>query len=513
MFSKNFFVKLWLNAKSYSINFNSNKRFKHIQILDSRYLFAGLFGSTTIGFVASSFFNYKLHAKEDNNRDIKRIDRGKAIQLIDENKNGTLSIKPDALNLLKGLKGNIAVVNIVGPYRSGKSLLLNQFLGENNGFEVGNTEKSCTRGIWMWDKPIKHKNKHGEFNLIFMDTEGIGSPSDSDNDKDNKIFILSLLLSSVFIYNTNKVFDRKSLKTLAIMCQCSKFIKRDCTDSSNLPDFIWALRDYQYALEGTNPTKDLEDLLKVQNARNDDEIIETQFTQDTIKKSFQSLECCYLPFPIDSGIDGMDYEETMRNLDKVDSRRLRQKFISQVKSLYDSIKTKSKPKSVNSTPLPAQAFSKYLENVVESLNNNKVISIMDCSVKSLKYKFNQDLKDAVKDYETKMDAELNTEIPLDLEKFKDIAKSVAENSKKTFKFALNCENALTKPFLEEFDKTFVELHERYKDQYERKIELYNKKHYWDNLVHKLKSIASLAIGTIGTGTLALAVYFICSKDQ
>ncbi len=108
-------VKLWLNSKSYSINFNSNKRFKHIQILDSRYLFAGLFGSTTFGFVASSFFNYKLHAKEDNNRDINRKDRGKAIQLIDENKNGTLSIKPDALNFLKGLKGNIAVVNIVGP--------------------------------------------------------------------------------------------------------------------------------------------------------------------------------------------------------------------------------------------------------------------------------------------------------------------------------------------------------------------------------------------------------------
>jgi hypothetical protein len=110
---------------------------------------------------------------------------------------------------------------------------------------------------------------------------------------------------------------------MGIMSQCSKFIKSDSIDSSNLPDFIWALRDYQYALEGTNPTKDLEELLKVQNARNDTEIIETQFIQDTINKSFQSLECCYLPFPIDSGIDGMDYEETMRNLDKVDFRQLK----------------------------------------------------------------------------------------------------------------------------------------------------------------------------------------------
>jgi hypothetical protein len=73
------------------------------------------------------------------------------------------------------------------------------------------------------------------------------------------------------------------------------------------------------------------------------------------------LECYYLPFPIDSAFGGMDYEETMRNLDKVDFKKLRPNFISQVKSIYESIKTKSKPKSVNSIPLPAQAFSKYLK--------------------------------------------------------------------------------------------------------------------------------------------------------
>ena len=49
--------------------------------------------------------------------------------------------------------------------------------------------------------------------------------------------------------------DRDSLNRLGIMSQCSKFIKSDSTDSSNLPDFIWTLRDYQYALEGTNPTE------------------------------------------------------------------------------------------------------------------------------------------------------------------------------------------------------------------------------------------------------------------
>ena len=57
-----------------------------------------------------------------------------------------------------------------------------------DGFELGGTVESCTRGIWIWDTPIKHKNKHGEFNLILMDTEGLGS-TDRDTELDNKIFV------------------------------------------------------------------------------------------------------------------------------------------------------------------------------------------------------------------------------------------------------------------------------------------------------------------------------------
>ena len=187
----------------------------------------------------------------------------------------------------------------------------------------------------MWNKPIVHKNKHGEFNLIFMDTEGIESPSDSENHKDNKIFVLNLLLSSVFIYNTKGVIDRNSINMLGIMNQLSKYIRSETNESSDLPDFIWILRDYQFALENKNPTNELEDLLKVRNARKDDEIVKTQFIQESIKKSFRSLECFYLPFSIDSGIDVMDYEETLRNLGMVDFVKLRPIFREKVKIILD----------------------------------------------------------------------------------------------------------------------------------------------------------------------------------
>lgn len=70
------------------------------------------------------------------------------------------------------------------------------------GFMVGATVNSCTKGLWIWDKPLKCKMADGTVvNLLIIDTEGIGS-LDADADHDAKIFALALLLSSYFIYNS-----------------------------------------------------------------------------------------------------------------------------------------------------------------------------------------------------------------------------------------------------------------------------------------------------------------------
>jgi hypothetical protein len=92
--------------------------------------------------------------------------------MVDQDDNGTFKINKKALEIIQNLQGNVAVCNVVGPLRTGKSYILNLLLNQKNGFELGGSVDSCTRGIWMWDTPIKHKNKHGEFNLILMDTEG-----------------------------------------------------------------------------------------------------------------------------------------------------------------------------------------------------------------------------------------------------------------------------------------------------------------------------------------------------
>ena len=58
------------------------------------------------------------------------------------------------------------------PYRQGKSYFLSKLIGDTaNGFKVGHTDESCTKGIYMWSEPIDVKTPNGIRKLILLDTE------------------------------------------------------------------------------------------------------------------------------------------------------------------------------------------------------------------------------------------------------------------------------------------------------------------------------------------------------
>ena len=60
--------------------------------------------------------------------------------------------------MIESLSGKIAVISVVGLYRTGKSYLLNRMLlNRNSGFGVGSTIEACTKGIWIWGKPLVQK--------------------------------------------------------------------------------------------------------------------------------------------------------------------------------------------------------------------------------------------------------------------------------------------------------------------------------------------------------------------
>ena len=55
-------------------------------------------------------------------------------------------MNPEAIEMLKAVKGPVSIVSLVGPYNTGKSSLASRALLDNpTAFETGQTTEPCTR--------------------------------------------------------------------------------------------------------------------------------------------------------------------------------------------------------------------------------------------------------------------------------------------------------------------------------------------------------------------------------
>ena len=121
----------------------------------------------------------------------------------------SLRVVPEAVELLKSISKPIAFVSICGPFRTGKSYLLSQVLGKPGAFKVGHKMGACTKGIWMGTTVLECE----EHVVVFLDTEGMDSPEEDSADV-SKLLIVTTLLSSLLVYNSQSVPDWNDLEDL-----------------------------------------------------------------------------------------------------------------------------------------------------------------------------------------------------------------------------------------------------------------------------------------------------------
>ncbi len=86
-----------------------------------------------------------------------------------------------------------------------------------------------------------------------MDTEGLGSLEEGEQN-DTKIFLMAMLLSSYFIYNSVGNIDEKAVQNLSLIINLSKMLQNgsesDKQDILNcFPTFMWLVRDFALRLE------------------------------------------------------------------------------------------------------------------------------------------------------------------------------------------------------------------------------------------------------------------------
>ncbi len=303
------------------------------------------------------------------------------INLIEFQKKNFI-LNKEALEILRNIKEEIVVVSIVGKARTGKSYLMNLLLNSNNnqiknkGFKIGSSINSCTRGIWLWNTPKEKPNSKSK--ILFIDSEGTNSVDISTKTYDSKIFALIVLISSLFIYNTNGNIDEKSISELALAAHLSNSIAtnakidKDVLIEELAPKFIWTLRDF--TLDKVDPETNEEISsneyleLCLRNKISGKNSNENNIIRQNIIKYFKERECITLPRPADD-------EENLQNLDKIPFNQLKPNFRKEFLILKEKVYESSKPKIINRKRINGPILADLLIAFVDSINSGIVPNI------------------------------------------------------------------------------------------------------------------------------------------
>ena len=137
-----------------------------------------------------------------------------------------LTLQKEGLDALRAVRGPVAPVVVIGPYRSGKSFLLNQLLGVpcDEGFGVGHTRKTETKGVWMWSEPTivpSSAPDESPTSVVYVDTEGFEATGMSDA-YDDRIFALSSIIASVLVYNLPETVKEGDIEKLSFALELAR---------------------------------------------------------------------------------------------------------------------------------------------------------------------------------------------------------------------------------------------------------------------------------------------------
>ena len=320
-----------------------------------------------------------------------------------------LSINPEALKIISQIPKPISIITIAGLYRTGKSYLLNRvILNKNSGFNIGSTINPCTKGIWMWGKPLKGTAPDGRIvNIILLDSEGLAAV-DVDVNHDSRIFSLVLLLSSYFVYNSLGAIDESALENLSLIVNLTKNIQIRQKGNEGvsfddfscyMPDFLWVLRDFSLELvdaEGESLTSNdyLESALLEQKGFSE-AVEQKNKIRSVLKGFFKDRECFTMIRPL---VD----ENLLRNLHKIEVEKLRPEFVDQVINLRKKILSHTKIKELNNSELDGSMYVNLIKNYVEAINTKALPNIQNAWTYLCKTKCNEAYDNNFEKYETDM---------------------------------------------------------------------------------------------------------------
>ncbi|XP_068524451.1 guanylate-binding protein 2-like isoform X2 [Anas acuta] len=304
------------------------------------------------------------------------------LYLVRNGPDGELSADPAALEVLRGIGQPVVVVAIAGPYRTGKSFLLNRLAQRRSGFPLSHTVQAQTKGIWMW---CRSHPCRANTTLVLLDTEGLGDPNKGDSRNDAWIFTLALLLSSTLVYNSTGTIDQQALETLGVVTALTDRVRVRAGDSGDaaaadfmrfFPGFVWAVRDFvlELSVDGQRVNEDeyLEHVLRLQPGSS--RVVQEQNElRRCLRDFFPNRKCFVLPLPAEP--------EAMKHLEELEEGQLRPRFLQQAdafcRHIWDTAPVKALPgrAAAVQVAVTGSMLASLAERYVEAIGSSGVLCL------------------------------------------------------------------------------------------------------------------------------------------
>ncbi|KAL3647805.1 hypothetical protein CASFOL_008773 [Castilleja foliolosa] len=278
-----------------------------------------------------------------------------------------LRLSREGLEAIEKITTPIAAVAVIGPYRSGKSFLLNQLLSLScyEGFGVGHLRDTKTKGIWVWGTPIELEIDGVKTSVFYLDTEGFESVGKS-NVYDDRIFALATVMSSVLIYNLPETIREADISRLSFAVELAEefYGRVKGQDVAFEPaKLLWLIqRDF---LQGKSVQEMIdESLRRVPNANGDKNIDQVNQIRDSLAIMGDNSTAFSLPQPHLLRTKLCDMKDN-----ELDSQYVKKR--DQLKTLVSSI---IRPKIVQGKSLNGKEFVAFLEQILDALNKGEIPS-------------------------------------------------------------------------------------------------------------------------------------------
>ncbi|KAL3517630.1 hypothetical protein ACH5RR_020219 [Cinchona calisaya] len=272
------------------------------------------------------------------------------------------------LEAIERITNPVAAVAVIGPYRSGKSFLLNQLLSLscNEGFGVGHMRDTKTKGIWVWGTPLELDIDGIKTSVFYLDTEGFESVGKS-NVYDDRIFALATVLSSVLIYNLPETIREADISRLSFAVELAEeFYGRYAIgqDVAFEPaKLLWLIqRDF---LQGKSVQEMVNEALQhVPNSEGDKNIDQVNLIRDSLAVMGENSTAFSLPQP--------HLQRT--KLCEMKDGELDPLYVKKREQLKELVASIIRPTIVQGKTLTGKEFVSFLEQILEALNKGEIPS-------------------------------------------------------------------------------------------------------------------------------------------